>query len=394
MRLLARAQVCDRSCIAIAAIALVVAGCAGSPAELTRNSTLKPSGIVPAALPEPPARRIGSPYAYEWFMRAELYRAESKLAPALDAYRQALSSSEEDPHVLARYATALDEAGQTERAHEALTSAFAQDPYSESAWLARAAIAEHHRQLSDALEAYERAETSAPASPRPPLALAALLEQHGNAERARAVLARYESRVLPGTSSAQRSRLRSAVLRGDAEAAYVEARAIGVLQVEDVPLVVRAAGLLLDSDHCGLALDVLELLGERTNAPVQLRALIACGRFGAAEQLLRTTDPELLGGLLAASKAYLTIGRTADAEELAKAFLTIHPNDPPAMLLLGHAQLASGALAQAAETFASQVKGARSTEARDGLAKTLSAAGMPELAREVRASAAASGGAQ
>jgi hypothetical protein len=199
---------------------------------------------------------------------------------------------------------------------------------------------------------------------------------------------------LPGTSSAQRSRLRAAVMRGDAEAAYVEARAIGVLQVEDVPLVVRAAGLLLDSDHCGLALDVLELLGERTNAPVQLRALIACGQFGAAEQLLRMTDPELLGGPIAASKAYLTIGRAADAEELAKAFLTIHPNDPPAMLLLGQAQLASGALADAAETFASQVKGARSTEARDGLAKTLSAAGMPELAREVQASAAASGGAQ
>src|SRR4051794_7233703 len=109
MRLLARAQACGQSCMAVCAIALLVAGCAGSPPELARNSMLKPAGVVPAAPPEPPARRIGSPYAYEWFMRAELYRAESKLAPALDAYRQALSSSEEDPHVLARYATALDE---------------------------------------------------------------------------------------------------------------------------------------------------------------------------------------------------------------------------------------------------------------------------------------------
>jgi tetratricopeptide (TPR) repeat protein len=388
MRLLACAEACDWVRFAIGGVALAIAGCAGSAIELAQNTSLKPAPVAPATSPEPTPRRIGSPYAYEWFVRAELYRAESKLGPALDAYRQALSSSDEDPHVLARYATALDEAGQTGRAHEAVTSAFAQAPYSESAWLARATIAERHGQLNEALEAYERAETSAPTSPRPPLALAALLDRRGNSERARAVLARYEARVLPGTSGAQRSRLRAAVAQGDGQAAYVEARAIAVLQVEDVPLVARAASLLLDHDRCGLALDLLELLGERPDAPLKLRALLACGRLGAAEQLLRMTDPESLGGLLAVGRAYLTIGRATEALELAKAFLAIHPDDAQGTLLLAEAQLASGALADAAETFASQVKGARSTEARAGLARALITAGMPELAGEVQGSRA------
>lgn len=358
-------------------------GCAG--AEVAARTPLKPAPIAPGGVKaEPAPRPVGSPYGYEWFMRAEILRAEGKLGYALEAYRAALSSSDEDPHVLARYATALDEAGHTERAHEALASAFAQDLSSESAWLARATIAEHHGRFNDALAAYERAETAAPASPRPPLALAALLDRHGNGERARAVLARFEARVLPGTSAAQRARLRAAMLRGDVQAAYVEARALGVLRIEDLPLVTQAASLLLDRDHCGLALDLLDLLGERPDAPLQLRALLACGRFSAAEELLRVTDPELLGGLLAVARAYLTIGRAAEALELALAYHTVHPEDAHGALLLAEAQLASGAYADAAESFAKLVKSGRSSEARDGLARTLAAAGLPELAREVR----------
>lgn len=387
MKVLARTEARGSRRAAIVGVALTIAGCAGAAGELAQNTALKPAAATPPAAAEPTPRRVGSPYAYEWFVRAELLRADAKLGPALDAYRQALSSSDEDPHVLARYATALDEAGQTARAEEAVSSAFTQDPYSESAWLARASIAERHGRLNDALEAYERAETSAPTSPRPPLALAALLDRHGSSERARAVLARYEARVLPGTSGAQRSRLRAAVLEANAEAAYIEARAIGVLQVEDVPLVARAAALVLDRDRCGLALDLLELLGERPDAPLQLRALLACGRFSAAEELLRMTDPELLGGLMAVAQAYLTIGRGSEALELARAFHIVHPDDARGTLLLAEAQLASGALAEAAESFASQVKGARTTEARDGLARALAAAGMPEVARDVRAGA-------
>src|SRR5262245_24035018 len=88
---------------------------------------------TPASAP----RRVGSPYAYEWFMRAEIWRAKHQLEPALDAYRNALSSADEDPHLLSRYASALDLAGQSSRALEVLQEAFAQDPYAESAWLAR-----------------------------------------------------------------------------------------------------------------------------------------------------------------------------------------------------------------------------------------------------------------
>jgi tetratricopeptide (TPR) repeat protein len=394
MRPLTLAQACcgvlragtGRSGLVAVACAVSWLGCAGT--EVAARTPARPALVVAAeAKAEPMPRRVGSPYAYEWFVRAEILRAEAKLGPALEAYRVALSSSDEDPHVLARYATALDEAGQTDSALRALESALAQDAYSESAWLARATIAEHHGKLNEALEAYERAETAAPTSPQPPIALAALLDRHGNAERARAVLARFEARVLPGTSAARRARLRAAMLREDAQTAYVEARALGVLRVEDVPLVTRAAALLLDRDHCGLALDLLDLLGQRPDAPLQLRALLACGRFAAAEELLRVSDPELLGGSMAVSRAYLTIGRAAEALELAEAYHAVHPDDAQGRLLLAEAQLASGAYGDAAESFAISVRSGRSNEARDGLVRTLTAAGLPELAREVREAA-------
>jgi tetratricopeptide (TPR) repeat protein len=318
-------------------------------------------------------------------MRAEILRARSQLGPALDAYRSALSSSDEEPHVLARYATALDAAGQTARARETVASALEQDPYSEAAWLARAEIAEHHGQFREAFESYERAETVAPASPRAPLALAALLDRRGDAERARAVLARYESRVLPGSSGAQRARLRAAVSKGDSKAAYAEARAIAALRPEDLTLVARAANLMLEDDHCGLALDLLERFTQRpADAPLRLRALLACGRFGAAEELLRMTDPEVLGGLTAVARAYLTIGRASEGLELAQAYHTVHPDDAQGTLLLADAQLATGALADAAESYASLIHGTNGVQARDGLARTLTAAGMPDLARAVR----------
>lgn len=365
---------CRLGCLACV---LAIVGCAGS--ELATQVESKPAPAAPAAV-----RRVGSPYAYEWFMRAEILRARQQLGPALDAYRSALSSSDEDPHVLARYATALDQAGQTDRAREVVARAFEQDPYSESAWLARAEIAERHGALGEALEAYERAESVAPASPRPPLALAALLDRQRDPERARAVLARYEARVLPGSAGAQRARLRAAVLDANPESAYAEARALGAVRAEDLALIGQAAALMLDRGRCGLALDLLERFAERPlEAPLRLRALLACGRFGAAEALLRQTDPELLGGLTAVARAYLTIGRASEALELAQAHHTVHPEDAQGLLLLADAQLATGALADAAESYSRLIRGSNSGLARDGLARTLTAAGMPELAQRV-----------
>lgn len=364
-----------------AAVCVLITGCAGTQAS--QRPSLQPVAAATAA-PEPPPRRVGSPYAYEWFVRAEIFRAHTELEPALEAYRLALASSDDDPHVWSRYATALDEAGHTARALEAVKNALAQDPLSEAAWLARAAIAERHGQLEDALEAYERAEASAPTSARPPLALSALLDERGNAERARAVLARYEARVLPGTSGALRARLRAAVSRHDPQAAYVEARALGDAKAEDIPLLTHAAVLLLETDHCGLAVELLDALGERAaQAALQLRALLACARFDSVEALLRVTDPELLGGMLPVAHAYLAIGRAQQAIELAQAYLLTHPEDRQAQLLLAQAQLASGAVVDAAESFAVLAQGPNADDAKQGLARALTAAGMHELASEV-----------
>ncbi len=371
-------------------VIVCTSACASSGGPAVQPST----GAQPAPVIIP--RRVGSPYAYEWFVRAEIWRAKNELGRALEAYQLALASSDEDPHVLARYATALDQSGDSARAESALRDAFAQDPSSESAWLARAEIAERHTQLAAAIEAYERAETAAPSSPRAPLALAALLQKQHAPERARAVLARYEARVLSGASGAQRARLRTAVLRGDARAAYVEARAMRSTQPADVDVLATAAELLLDRGHCALALEVLEVLGKRpAQTKLRLRALLACAEFGGAELVLRETDPELLGGVLEVARAYLQIGRPHDARELALGFLTAQPNDLQATLVLGEALLATGAFAEAAERFARIPLDARSgPDARRGLARALEAAGLTEVAAEVRATVpdAASGG--
>jgi len=371
---------------AAASLAIVCTiGCAGSPVIAPAKEPITPGSAAPAQSYVQP-RRVGSPYAYEWYIRAEIWRAKRELAPALDAYQLALASSEEDPHLLARYATALDEAGETARAESVLRDAFARDPHSESAWLARATIAERHAQTARAIEAYERAEAAAPSSPRPIVGLAALLAEQGSTERARAVLARYEARVLPGASGAQRARLRDAVLRADARAAYAEARALGNPRPADVQVLVQATELLLQQEHCGLALDLLDALGKRPDqARLRLRALLACAQFGAVELLLRETDPELLGGVLEVARAFLAIGRFEDARELALGFRAGHPNDLRAIALLARAQLGLGAVVDAAELFAQiPLNSSEGAEAREQLARALDAAGMGETAAAVR----------
>ncbi|HKP55901.1 MAG TPA: hypothetical protein VJV78_04245, partial [Polyangiales bacterium] len=166
---------------------------------------------------------------------------------------------------------------------------------------------------------------------------------------------------------------------------YVEGRALRTSLGADIAILARAAELLLAEQHCGLALDLLEPLARRPDqAELRLRALLACAEFGAAEQLLHETDPELLGGTLAVARAYLKIGRAAQALELAQAFQLAHPDDQAATLLVGQAQLSAGAYVQAAESFA-RVPAAASggTAAREGLVRALTAAGATELARKV-----------
>lgn len=361
---------------------LLLAGClSGAPALPT---PLTP-GPVTASASTP--RHVGSPYAYEWFVRAELLRAQHQLGRAIDAYQLALSSSDEDPYVLARLATALDEAGARGQAEGALDSAFAQQPYSEVAWLARGEIAERHGELARALESYERAESAAPSSPRAPLALAALLDRGGQPERARAVLLRYEARVLPVLPGAGRARLRRALLARDAPGAFAEARAQLQTRRPDLAGVSQCAALQLEGGHCGLALELLAALPDDPGlGALRLRALLACADYAAAEQLLRISDPERLGGLLTVARAYLTLGRAAQALELALGQRALHPDDLEALLVAAEAQLALGAYPEAAELFSKVPPGARGfDQARSGLARALEAQALPALATRVGA---------
>ncbi len=334
--------------------------------------------------------RFVSPYAYAWFIRAELLRARGLLPDAVVAYRNALADADEDPYVLSRFATALDEVGDRKGADAACADALALDAYSEAAWLARGQIAEHHGELENALSAYEHAEAAAPAAKAAPLALASLLRAHGADERAVAVLTRFEARTLPGSAGAAHARLELALARHDATSAYAAAQQL--LRTDDAAraTLTRTAQTLLNQGEPQLARRILLALPPNDDdAALRLSVLLACGRRNEAEAQLETTAPVTIGGLSAAAAAYLAIGRAEQALGLAQVALSREPERYDARVVAARAQLALNDAADAADGFASVPEQSASfTEARAGLAAALRASNLGALARELTAHAA------
>jgi Tfp pilus assembly protein PilF len=326
-----------------------------------------------------------SPFAYEWFVRAELQRARGNLEAAIAGYRAVLADADDDPYVLSRLASALDEHGQHAQAQASLDQALQTDPCSEAAWLTRAQLAERAGQLEAAFAAYERAESCTPWSPRAPLALAQLLQAHGQPERASAVLARVQTRALPGSAAACRARLALALAQNDATAAINAAQAwLRLEQAAEQPLRSTVEHLLA-SDKPQLALQLLQALPDRPQwSALRLRALVACGHFAAAEALLTISDPETLGGLVETARSALAIGRAQAALELTQDALATNPQDWQAQLVQAQAELSLSDYVAAASGFSalatSPLGGA---EARAGLALALRAQGLFALADEV-----------
>jgi Tfp pilus assembly protein PilF len=331
--------------------------------------------------------RFASPYTYEWFVRAELLRAGGQLAAAIEAYRTALAGADEDAHLLARLASALDEQGHHDQAAELLDQALRLEPDSEAAWLARAEVAQRKTDVDAALAALERAEQAQPLSPRGPLALAALLRAHGNPERAAAVLLRYEARSLPGTRGAQQARLARALATRDADQVFAATLPYRLLAPADSGALLAAARLLLEQGRAAQALRVIELVPDTPGeSPLRLRVLLACARWSAAEGWLADHEPSGPDARLELARAQLALRRPEQAAQLLEAERLERADKPALQLLAAQIDLARGAYASAALQFASIPRGSTAQpEARLGLAQALSAQALPELAAEVSA---------
>jgi tetratricopeptide (TPR) repeat protein len=332
-------------------------------------------------------RPFVSPYAYEHYVRAELLRARGRDAEAAEAYRMALSSSEDDAYLLARLAEAADAAGDAAGSDAALATALALDPRSEAAWLARGRIAERRERWADAIAAYERAELAAPASAEATRRLAALLLAKGARERALAVLERSSRRGPADEERALQARLELALLRDDG--AQLEAAAAELLaRGEGAPeLLRRTAAELLAVGKAALAARALFRVPlERADARLRLDVALARADRGGAEKLLTDLPADWLGGTLEVARAYVELGlwqsalarldereRAADDDESLRA------------LLAGRCLAALGRHAEAARRLATVPEGSvHRAAAQAQLAGALRGAGLSSLAAEVQ----------
>jgi Tfp pilus assembly protein PilF len=366
--------------------AAVACGHAASAATVTTT----PGRVAPTA-----ATRFASPYAYEWFIRAELLRASGQLQAAIEAYRMALSDADEEADVLARLGSALDEQGKHAPADEAIAQALRLEPMSEAAWLARAELTARRGDAAGTLAALERAEQAEPQSPRAPMALASWLRAHGQPERASAVLLRYEARTLSGTRAAQQVRLQRALAEGDPDDVFAATLPYRLFAMPPPAALLEAAQLLFDHQRPAHALRVIELVPETDNeSPLRLRIFLACARWAAAENWLATHDAPTHAARLELARAQLTLHHSDQAAQIIEAERMHVPDDPALQLLAAQLELARGAYASAAAQFATIPCGSSAaTAARLGLAQALTAGGMPELALEVATQTAACSGA-
>jgi tetratricopeptide (TPR) repeat protein len=371
----------------LGARALLWLACSWAPACA---STAPPPKAAPRASARPSLPRFASPFSYEWFVRAELLRARGQHAAAVEAYRNALASAEEDPYLIARLAEALDLAGEPAAARDALRRALELDPQSEAAWLATARIARRARDYDAALHAYERAEVAAPAAATAALELSALLAEIGAGERATAVLERLAARHDPGSRVARRARLELARARGDGAALERAAEAMLEHGLRD-PELLRIAAELHQSGQPVLAARVLRVLPpSEIDARLRLQVALALADLAWAQRVLTESSPSTLGGPLAVAAAWLEIGRPAAALDALEERERAHDQDPQARALLrAEALVELGRPGEAArELDAIPPASAHYAKARAVLARALEAAGLPELAHQVTQSAA------
>lgn len=278
-------------------------------------------------------QRFVSPYTYEHFIRAELAVAVGDLRAAAQGYRRALAGADEDPLVIARLAVTLDALSQQDEARELLDRGDSLDPTSEAISMARGVIAERRGDRDAAIAAYERAESFAPLSPQPPLALARVL--HDAPERALAVLRRFAARNDRWSRHRLHVELRIALELADLDDAVTKLHALCTVTTATADELEAVARLALEHGRPVLAHRVL--LGPRDRVhdrDLWLRVLIAVHDFEQANLVLASATPEELGGLDRMAELHAAMGADDEAAELAEVSLERDPSSSALSVLL------------------------------------------------------------
>jgi tetratricopeptide (TPR) repeat protein len=368
-----------RSCVATVAAGLLLLGCA-APA-------LPPIGSASPALGSGAARpgpRFVSPYAYEWFVRAELARSQGDPAGAVQGYERVLAGDTEDPYVLARLAQAQLALGAFDAAEASLALALQLDPSSESAWLARGELAERRGQTEAALASYQAAARVAPDSAQPLRELARLLREQGHPERSLALWQERQSAATPGRAAAAQLELERALADRDPERVALWLTRVVREQGTIPDALGRGVRTLLDAGRAELAVPLLGGLGSDPAAgALRLQVLLAAAEYAGAEQLLASEPAEALGGTLTVVAAYLRLGQPERAEERLAEVAEV-PGDWPRQRLAGQIALELARCSEAAGLLGGIPEAsAEFAAALADLRHALRCAGLAEVATEL-----------
>lgn len=334
------------------------------------------------------------PHSYASYLRAEVLEARGEPERASALYRVALEEFGPDPWLQSRLAQALLAAGQSEEARAVIDEGLARGPYW-ALYLQRGRLAEAAGDAEAAIAAYQQAMSQEPGN-QAASALANLLRRRKQPERALEVLktaAKTAPRYGPAAATAA---LELALAERDPE--RIE-RALSTLRGLRVPprhKLIEVARVELTAGRPVMAARLLDLLPTGPDsAALHVRALLESARWNDAAALLITLEPADLGGPIPTANALLAAGEPAQALALAReALVTTEAEQPTAVaaltrerawLVVARASLALGQPAKATAALDGLPAGsALAAEGRELRLEALRAAGMPDLAAELR----------
>lgn len=227
-----------------------------------------------------------SPYAYEWFIQAELAAARGRHDDAALAFENATAAPAHDVVLLTRLAEEYELSGAARRADRALTLARRFFPDSARVAVTEGRIQESRGERRAALASFDRARQLDPKSDEAIIAMARALEARGHSRRACALLLeRVEAAGEQGADGALRELTALARRSGDVEmlerALFLDSsssRASGARE---------AAQLALDTGRPALAARILrDALSTRDDIELWLRTLVASGDRKEAKRYL------------------------------------------------------------------------------------------------------------
>lgn len=320
-----------------------------------------------------------SPFAYEWFVEAEISAAKGNHDDAAIALETAKAAPSEDALLMARLAEEYEMSGASRRADRALAAARRADPASARVLTAEGRIHEHRGELDDAIRAFVEASAIDPSSEEAVLALAETLRGRGLALRANEVLIGYVQRHRNHRHDGVRHALLDlARTHADAEALR---RTLSLAVGRDpARAALLAAELAYETGQPALAARLLEgSLGTNRGLGLWLRSLVESGDRDLARNALARTPSRSVGGPVKHAELLLEV----EARELALKVLQSEEPTPQVLYLRGRALLEQGEYVSAARALAAVPVGSSTFEdARLALAQSADARGRAGAAAE------------